>query len=87
MNRTMNPRFSVIFPPTIWIFMEGEGDQIKSKQPSKRDRTLSKPELFSPIWILIVLIYKIWETSQIKLHLSISNIWEGIKTENGFPRA
>ena len=24
----------------IWIFMEGEGDKIKSKQPSKRDRTL-----------------------------------------------
>ena len=25
-----NPRFSVIFPPMIWIFMEGEGDEIKS---------------------------------------------------------
>ena len=24
----------------IWIFMEGEGDEIKSKQASKRDRTL-----------------------------------------------
>ena len=24
-----NPRFSVILPPTIWIFMEGEGDEIK----------------------------------------------------------
>ena len=28
------------FPPMIWIFMEGEGDEIKSKQASKRDRTL-----------------------------------------------
>ena len=35
-----NSRFSVIFPPMIWIFMEGEGDEIKSKQASKRDRTL-----------------------------------------------
>ena len=25
------PRFSVIFPPMIWIFMEGEGDEIKSR--------------------------------------------------------
>jgi hypothetical protein len=29
-------RFSVIFPPMIWFFMEGEGDEIKSKQASKR---------------------------------------------------
>ena len=29
-----DPRFSVIFPPTIWIFMEGEGDEIKSRQVS-----------------------------------------------------
>ena len=36
----LNPRFSVIFPPMIWIFMEGEGDKIKSKQASKKDRTL-----------------------------------------------
>ena len=36
----LNHRFSVIFPPRIWIFMEGEGDEIKSKQASKRDRTL-----------------------------------------------
>ena len=35
-----NPRFSVIFQPMISIFMEGEGDEIKSKQPSKRDGTL-----------------------------------------------
>ena len=26
-----NPRFSVIFPPMIRIFMEGEGDEIKSR--------------------------------------------------------
>ena len=36
----LNPRFSVIFPPIIWIYMEGEGDEIKLKQVSKRDRTL-----------------------------------------------
>ena len=35
-----NPRFSVFFPPMIWIFTKGEGDKIKSKQASKRDRTL-----------------------------------------------
>ena len=35
-----NPRFSVIFLPMIRLFMEGEGDEIKSKQASKRDRTL-----------------------------------------------
>ena len=37
----MNPRFSVIFPPMIWIFMASEEPKIKSKQGSKRDRTLS----------------------------------------------
>ena len=37
----LNPRFSVIFPPMIWIFMESEKPEIKSKQASKRDRTLS----------------------------------------------
>ena len=26
-----------ILLPTIWIFMEGEGDEIKSKRASKRD--------------------------------------------------
>ena len=36
----LNPIFSVIFPPMIWIFMGGEGNEIKSKQASKRDRTL-----------------------------------------------
>ena len=36
----LNPRFSVIFPPMILIFMESEGDEIKSKQASKKDRTL-----------------------------------------------
>ena len=39
-SRDLNPRFSVIFPPMIWIFMEGEGDEIKSTQASKRDGTL-----------------------------------------------
>ena len=36
-----NSRFSVIFLPMIWIFMEGEGVKIKSKQASKRDGTLN----------------------------------------------
>ena len=36
----LNPRFSVIFPQMIWIFMESEEDEIKSKQASKKDRTL-----------------------------------------------
>ena len=27
----LNPIFSVIFPPTIWIFMDGEDDEIKSR--------------------------------------------------------
>ena len=26
-----NPRFSIIFPPRIWIFMGGEGHEIKSR--------------------------------------------------------
>ena len=38
--RDLNARFSEIFMPMI--FMEGEGDEIKSKQASKRDRTLLK---------------------------------------------
>ena len=33
----LNPWFSVIFPPMIWIFMECEELEIKSKQASKRD--------------------------------------------------
>ena len=41
-SRDLNLRFSVIFPPMIWIFMQGEGDEIKSKHASKRDRTLTK---------------------------------------------
>ena len=39
-SRDSNPRFSVIFLPKIWIFLEGEGDEIKSKQASKRGKTL-----------------------------------------------
>ena len=37
----LNPRFSVIFLPMIWILMEGEGDKIKLKKALKRDRHLS----------------------------------------------
>ena len=47
----LNPRFSVIFPPMIWTFMESEEDEIKSKKASKKDRTLSKftdPNLLFP---------------------------------------
>ena len=39
--RDLNPRFSVIFPPMIWIFMKSEEPEIRSKQASKRDRTLT----------------------------------------------
>ena len=30
----LNPGFSVIFPPMIWIFMESEEDEITSRQES-----------------------------------------------------
>ena len=48
-ERGMKPRFSVIFPPMVWIFMEGEGDEIKSKQASKRGRTL--PFTLKWLWL------------------------------------
>ena len=38
----LNPRFSVIFRPMIWIFMKSEEDEIKSKQASRKVRTLPK---------------------------------------------
>ena len=50
----MNPRFSVIFPPMLWIFMESEEPEIKSKQASNfwikasTDHCLSAGH-FSPI--------------------------------------
>ena len=44
-NGDLNSRFSVIFPPMIWIFMEKEEHEIKSKQTSKRDRTLKGLDL------------------------------------------
>ena len=46
-SRDLNPRFSVIFPPMIWIFMESEKPEIKSKPASKRDRTLFPSFLIS----------------------------------------
>ena len=33
----LNPRFSVILPPMIWILMESEEPKIKSKQASKKE--------------------------------------------------
>ena len=36
------PDFQQFFPPTIWIFMESEEPEIKSKQASKRDSTLGR---------------------------------------------
>ena len=36
----LSPRFSVIFPPSIWIFTEDKDDRIKSRQPSKIFSTL-----------------------------------------------
>ena len=44
-ERDLNPRFSVIFPPMIWIIKESEEPEIKPKQASKRDRTLSKVQI------------------------------------------
>jgi hypothetical protein len=45
-SRDLNPRFSVIFPLMIWIFMWSEEPEIKSKQASKRDRNLFDFRLF-----------------------------------------
>ena len=39
LSEDLNPKFSVIFPSTIWIFMESGEPEVKSKQASKRDRT------------------------------------------------
>ena len=50
-----NPKFLVIFPTMIWIFMEGEGDKIKSRQAFKRDRTLLVALIRSPIFENILL--------------------------------
>ena len=36
----LSPTFSVIVLPMIWIFMGSEEDEIKSKQASKKVRTL-----------------------------------------------
>jgi hypothetical protein len=33
-NGDLNPGFSVIFPPKIWIFMGSEESEIKSRQGS-----------------------------------------------------
>ena len=41
----LNPIFSVIFSPMIWIFMESEEPKIKSRQSSKRDKTLTLSQL------------------------------------------
>ena len=41
-NRDSNPRFSVIFPPEIWIFMEGGGDEIKLGKEVKISRLYLK---------------------------------------------
>ena len=30
-NRDLNPGFTVIFTPTIGFFMEGDGDEIRSR--------------------------------------------------------
>ena len=54
-SRDLNPRFSVIFPPMIWIFMEGEGDEIKSGQGSLNFSTLHR----CLCWMLEILFYLI----------------------------
>ena len=53
-SEDLNPRFSVIFPPMIWIFMESEEPEIKWKQASKRDRTL--PNIMTPLIRVIVFL-------------------------------
>ena len=49
----LNPRFLVIFLPMISVFMSSEEPKIKSKQASKRDRTLSliRPSFKIPIQV------------------------------------
>ena len=39
-----NSQFSGILLPKIWIFIEGVGEEIKSRQAFKRDRTLKKQQ-------------------------------------------
>ena len=62
-SRDSNPRFSVIFLAMIWIFMVGEGDEIKSKQTSKRDRTLLKVSKFAYV------IYE-WSLRQVSVEFN-----------------
>ena len=50
MNRKRQKKIYVFFPPTIWIFMEGEGEEIKIRHASKRDRTLLTCKSHSPHW-------------------------------------
>jgi len=38
----LNPRFSVIFPPMIWIFMGSEDDEIKCRHGSYNFSTLGQ---------------------------------------------
>ena len=86
----LNPRFSVIFPPMIWIFMESEEPEIKSKQASFRDRTLkympkliwtccfSTFEIFNkqPLWILI----QGWEQGQESHYIQPSNLSSALES-------
>ena len=58
-SRDLNPRFSVIFQPMIWIFLESKEPEIISTQASKRDRTLLPSSIFSGLgWRLICLLYQ-----------------------------
>ena len=57
--RDLDPRFSVIFLPMIWIFMWCEEPEIKSKQVSKRDRTLICQYLsFWPVFTWRIVFYR-----------------------------
>ena len=42
----LNPRFSVIFPPMIWIFMESEEVEIKSYKLLKEIGLYLPPQIF-----------------------------------------
>ena len=70
----LNPRFSVIFPPMIWIFMESEEPGIKSKQASKRDRTLKGSYKISHGYK----ICQVWMFCHLKSELFWQNVWPGI---------
>ena len=78
----LNPRFSVIFPPMIWIFMESEEPEIKSKQASKKDRTLIILSYWAHhiIWKCKWLVKTSIHYLSLWLNRYISNFYESVLT-------